>query len=303
MAASVNGPGAACEAAVSGPVRAALNYLAPRPHGAPAFVTTYAYDPPSGAPRFDGELQSHEVAIHDARPQRSALGLDVQGFMLLDHASAVQDFWDESALREVHYAEAEHVVRELTGARCAKVFDHTLRRRAPGRPPLDGSGGSFAAVREPVGRVHADYTPRSAPARVRAVLGEREAAACLAGRYVIVGLWRPTIATPLLDAPLALCDARTLGPDDLIPNRLIYRERTGETYIGRHSPGQRWHYFAHQRRDEVIVFKHYDSAQPQPGRGPGAVAAVAPHSAFEHPHTGPNTPLRASLELRVLAYF
>jgi hypothetical protein len=78
----------------------------------------------------------------------------------------------------------------------------------------------------------------------------------------------------------------------------------GETYIGRYGAGQRWHYFSAQRRDEVIAFKHFDSAEPIPGLGAAAaVAAVAPHTAFEHPDTPADAPLRASLELRVLAHF
>lgn len=271
-------------------VVAPLNYLAPD-CGA---VHTYAYDPPNGAPRFNGRLQAYDAAIVDARQQTCSL--ERAGFMLHQHASRTRDFWDESEVRARHYPEAEALVRELTGAARAIVFDHTLRRRGPGRPPLDGSGGSFAAVREPVGRVHADYTPRSGPERMRSTLQARGLAP--ARRFVIVGLWRSLNEQPLLDAPLALADARSLDAADLVPNDLIYRDRRGQTYAIRHSARHRWHYFPRLTRDEVIVFKHYDSAAVD---GPRTGAAA--HTAFEDPTTPPDAEPRRSLELRVLALF
>ena len=277
--------------------RAALNHLAPGPQ----FVTTWAYDPPGGGPRFDGRLESNVVTIHDARPLVSELALDIHGFTLLAHHSAVNDFWDDDELRTVYFPEAEALACAATGATSARVFDHTLRRRASQRPPLDGTGGSFAAVREPVGRVHVDYTPTSAPTRLRQVCGPGEAEHRLQRRYAIIGLWRPTGAQPLRDAPLALCDARSLQAGDLVRNRLVYRDRIGETYIGRHRAAHRWYWFPQQRRDDVTVFKHFDSAALD-ARG-STIAAAAPHTAFEDPATPADAPPRESVELRVLVFF
>lgn len=275
-------------------VMASLNYLAPMAEPA----RTYTYDPPEGMPRFNGRLEAHRMPIRDARPLRATLSLDEHGFVLCDQRSAARDFWDEDEVRAVYYAEAEQLVRELTGAAHALVFDHTLRRRAPGRPPLDGSGGSFAATREPVGRVHADYTAVSGPARVRQVLGDAGAARRLRHRFAILGLWRPTNAAPLLDAPLAVADARSVAPGDMVRNELIYRDRRGETFITVHNPGHRWFYFPQQSRDEVIVFKNFDSAAGERG-----IAAVAPHTAFDDPTTPDDAPLRESIELRAFAFF
>lgn len=275
-------------------VATSLNYLAPMQEP----VCTWTYDPPHGGPRFNGQLQAHAVTVHDARPIREQLDLDVHGFVLADAASAVRDFWDEDELRSTCYPEAAALLCRLTAGTSALVFDHTLRRRAPGRPPLDGAGGSFASVRTPVGRVHADYTPVSAPQRLRQLLGAPAAERRLRSRYMIVGLWRPTLTTPLLDAPLALADARSVGAHDLVRNELIYPNRRGETYVGVYSPHHRWHYFARQRRDEVIVFKNFDSVASELG-----VAAVAPHSAFEDPTAPADAPPRESLELRAFVFF
>lgn len=276
-------------------VRATLNYLAPR--SAP--LHTYAFDPPDGGPRFNGQLVEHSVTIADAREfGAGACSLASTGFELCGAPSAVRNFWDEAQLRSTAYAEAEALVRALTGAPHARVFDHTLRRRPPGRPPLDGVGGSFASVRTPVGRVHADYTPRSAPQRLRQVLGDAAAAAALRSRFFIIGLWRPLLEQPLEDAPLALADARSVRSSDLVPNDLIYPDRRGQTYAVLHDPQHRWCWFPHQRRDEVAAFVHYDST-----RGETACTGAAPHTAFENPAAPSDAAPRESLELRAFAWF
>ena len=283
------------ESAVSrSAVVAPLNYLVPMREA----LRTYAYDPPDGGPRFNGHLQARPVVITDARACHAKGRIEPHGFTLCQQPSAVSDFEDAALLRAVAYPEAEALVRELTGAKRAMVFDHTLRRRAAGRPPLDGLGASFAAVREPVGRVHADYTPASARERMRMVLGDAAADIAMQRRFLILGLWRPLNAEPLLDAPLALADARSLRSQDLVPNDLIYVDRRGQTLAITYHADHRWFYFPGQRRDEVTVFKHFDSRPPE-GRGIG----VAAHTAFEDPNTPINAPPRRSIELRAFAFF
>jgi hypothetical protein len=58
--------------------------------------------------------------------------------------------------------------------------------------------------------VHNDYTERSALQRIRDLMGE-EAENLLRRRYEFINVWRP-IRGPLRDAPLAMCDARTVSP-------------------------------------------------------------------------------------------
>jgi hypothetical protein len=276
-------------------VSATLNYLAP--HDGP--LHTYAFDPPGGGPRFNGQLVERTMTIADAREfGNGECSLARTGFELCDAPSAVRDFWDEAELRETAYLEAEALVKQLTGASRARVFDHTLRRRAPGKPPLDGVGGSFASVRTPVGRVHADYTPRSAPQRLRQVLGDEAAAAVLRGRFFIIGLWRSLLDGPLEDAPLALADARSVRRDHLVPNDLIYADRRGQTYAVLHDPLHRWCWFPRQQRDEVAAFVHYDSA-----RAETECTGASPHTAFENPAAPADTAPRESLEMRAFAWF
>ena len=127
--------------------QALLNYLEPTAQP----LHTYSYDPPDGNPRFNGQLQDYRMPVSDARSLKPSATLDSHGFTMAHAPSAVTDFWNEIQVRDTYYAESARLLMALTGARQALVFDHTLRRRAAHRPQLDGMGGSFSTVREPVG--------------------------------------------------------------------------------------------------------------------------------------------------------
>jgi hypothetical protein len=173
--------------------QALLNYL--KPTAQP--LHTYSYDPPDGGPRFNGLLETSRMPLANARGLSHSPTLESHGFTLAHAPSAVTDFWNETQLRGTYYAESARLLMALTGARQALVFDHTLRRRAAHRPELDGMGGSFSAVREPVGRVHMDFTPRSGPLRIRQVLGLPSDEPIDLQRYVIYGMWRCINDAPL----------------------------------------------------------------------------------------------------------
>ena len=265
-------------------VEAELNYLAAmteRPRN-------YTYEPPAGVPRSNASHEAHRVPVLSARPIVGEVSLDREGFALLHHASAVADFYDEDEVRAVYYPEAERVIAEATGASKVFVFDHTVRRRLPG---VDDR--AVGAPRQPVPRVHVDHTAKSGPQRVRDFFGD-EAAALLRGRVQVINLWRP-IRGPLQDAPLAVCDAGTVVPDDLVPSDLVYRDRVGETYGVRFNPAHRWYYVPDMQPDEALLLKCYDSATD--GR-----ARFAPHTAFEDPTAPADKLPRESIEIRTLVF-
>jgi len=208
----------------------------------------YAYDPPDGVPRTNIVPESHTVPVFDMRPVADGLTLDVQGFALLDAPTAVTDFYDEAQLRTRYYQEAEDLVKQATGASRVVVFDHTIRRREHGVE--DRTPG---IPRQPVTRVHGDYTELSGPQRVRDLMGA-EADDLLTRRFAIVNVWRP-IRGPLYDAPLALCDATSLADGDLVPQDLIYRDRTGEIYGLTFNPAHRWYNAPAMQADEALLLK------------------------------------------------
>src|SRR6202040_677952 len=129
---------------------------------------------------------------------------------------------------------------------------------------------------------------------VRDLLPE-EADDLLRRRFAIVQVWRP-IRHPAATFPLAICDARTLSPDDLVISERIYPNRVGRTYAITYNPEHVWYWFPRMRREEALVFKVFDSAVD--GR-----ARWTAHTAFEDPTAPPNARPRESIEIRTLAFF
>ena len=266
-------------------VEAVLNYIAPSAEK----PWSYTFDPPAGVERISAKYESHTLAIRDLRPAAADLSLDEEGFLLALHRSAVRDFYDDKEVRTTYYPEIAELVTRHSGAARVLVFDHTIRRRIEGAE--DRTAG---APRQPVPRVHNDYTVSSGPQRVRDVCGE-EADELLRRRFSIINVWRP-IRGPLEDSPLAICDARSIALEDFVATDLIYRDRTGEIYNVRFSPSHRWFYAPRMSRDEVLVFRCYDSATD--GR-----ARFVAHTAFEDPMTPQVVIPRESIEVRALAFY
>ncbi len=261
-------------------VRGALNYLVPG-GGKPV---TYMYVQPSGASTRTGQYRPYTVSIRSARDVINKLSLDSQGFVLRDHVSAVGDFYNDDEVRERYYPEIERLVCEEAGAACAFMFDHTIRSVAWGD----------RGVREPVRIVHNDYTPISGPQRVRDLLDSQEAEQRLQRRFAVINVWRP-IVDVVRDTPLAICDADSMVSSDFVATEMRYRDRTGETYSIGYNPNHRWYYVPDMRRDEVLIFKCFDSADD--GR-----ARYGAHSAFDDPATS-EPPERESIEARLLVFF
>ena len=266
-------------------VEAELNYLgttAARPR-------YYAYEPgPDDLPSVM-PYEPHLMQIHDLRPIERELGLDVQGFALVEQRSAVKDFWDDDEVRQVYYPEAEAFLKAHTGASRVFIFDHLQRRRVEGLQDRSRGG-----PRQPATRVHVDHTARSGPQRVRDLLGD-EAEELLKGRVQVINLWRPIIDEPLRDAPLAVCDSRTVAAGDLVPSDLVYRERVGETYSVKFNPAHKWFYAPQMRRDEALLLKIADTRTDISAR-------FMPHTSFTDPTTPSEARPRESIELRTLVF-
>ncbi|MFY0991212.1 CmcJ/NvfI family oxidoreductase [Halomonas sp. C05BenzN] len=262
-------------------VTATLNYLVKR--DAKPYVHTEALTGDS-EPHYFAEEEAREVTLHDGRPLADGLSLDRQGFELHRQETAVDDLYDDASVETAYYAEVEALIKALTGASRVVIFDHTRRSDAEQRD-----------IRGPASRVHNDYTEHSGPERIRDVLGRDEAAALEAVPVAQINLWRP-IRGPVQRSPLALLDATTLDPGDLLATDLVYPDRIGEIYHLAYNPRQRWYYFPDMRRDEALLIKGYDSRRD--GR-----ARFTPHTAFQDPRTPPGAPPRESIEVRTLAFF
>jgi hypothetical protein len=234
-----------------------------------------------------GNSEPHRVSLRNGRHHAGEFALEQNGFRFVPHHTRVADFYDEDEIRRVYYPEMEALIKAEAGAKRVVVFDHTLRT-------ADDELRQAAKIREVVRRVHNDYTEWSGPQRVRDLMGG-EAEELLRRRFAIVQVWRP-IRHPVESWPLAIADARSLAPDDMVVTERRYANRVGQTSAITWNPDHRWYWFPRMRPDEALVFKVYDSLKD--GR-----ARFTAHTAFEDPTTPPFARPRESIEIRTLAFF
>ncbi|MDT4847151.1 hypothetical protein FQZ97_812000 [compost metagenome] len=99
--------------------------------------------------------------------------------------------------------------------------------------------------------------------------------------------------------PLAVCDARTVFQDDLIPTGV--GTRPGEPLLPRtglgvcYNAAQRWYYFPDMAEDEALVLKMWDTESER--------SQWAAHTAFSDPTSKPDAAPRVSLDARFIAFF
>src|SRR5690348_11052644 len=250
------------------PIDASLNYIAESSEK-PVY---YAYDPPPGVPRVSGRFVAQTMPIQNARAAQEEFSLDKQGFELYRHDTAVVDFYDREEVQRVYYPEVERLLKAATGAAKIVIFDHQVRC-LPMAQRRERGAREYAKI------VHNDYTANSGPRRVRDHLPPAEAEELLRHRFAEINVWRP-IRGPVESSPLAVCDARSIAPNDFVPSDLVYPDKVGETYRFKHNPNHRWFYFPFLERNEAILLKCYDSKED--GR-----ARFTAHTSFEDPTSPP----------------
>ena len=243
---------------------------------------------PSDRSKSQWPYRPHEVRIADARKIAGELALERNGFVLVNRESAVRDFYDRQEVDRVYIPEVIDLVTELTGADKVVTFGTMLRT-----DKKDAAQGNLPAF-----GAHVDYGDYTVRQFAIETLGEEEAGKWLAGRYMLINVWRPV--TVVRRTPFAVCDASTVARSDLCDSEV--RGGLGDpnrpTLYGHavaFNPNQRWYYVPNMRPDEVLVFKLFDSDA-------SAVQWTA-HSAFEHPDTAPDAPPRESIEIRTIAFF
>jgi hypothetical protein len=231
--------------------------------------------------------EPHLMPIHDMRAVRDLLSFDRNGFVLVEHPTAVRDFRDPVEVETVYLPEVERLVMALTGAEKTICFGQMYRSDASGT--TEGSQPAYAA--------HVDYGDRTVRQFTHDVLGAEEAERWLGRRYMLINVWRPI--AEVRRSPLALVDAATVRREDLVvsevrgglgdPNRpTLYGWRL--TY----NPDHRWFHVPRMQPHEVMAFKLFDS-------DPDAVQWTG-HLAFQDPTTTADAPPRQSIEVRTISF-
>ena len=285
-------------------VEAEITYVAPDSRINRRFVAP-------GVECNTGRYETHRVPIRDGRAIEHRFSLDVQGFVLAPHRSAVRDFFDRDQVERIYPGEVEEAVRALTGASRVALMGWMVRTSgdlARHRREIVGythKGG----VQPPAGEAHVDFTPRRAELMARDLYQKTFPDGRGYSRFIASSLWR-AFSQPPQDCPLALLDARSVGVEEGIANTLhvvdripdegeMLREIPGEesvvaAAIFHYSPLHRWWYFSNMTRDEVVLIKFHDSDSGK--------ALRTPHTAFRDP-SFPDARPRESIEFRSFAFF
>jgi hypothetical protein len=273
-------------------VEAILNYVAPDLRSSRRF--TFPGDEVN-----TGRFLPHRVPIHNARTAPERPTLDSHGFELFGHKSAIRNFHDRVEIDAVYPQEVMDAAQALTGADLILPLGYVLRNASE-----TGNGQN----QPPASDVHVDMSPETAPKGARALI-EQAAPGKSYRRFLATSFWRPH-SEPPQDWPVALCDHRTLAPEEGVPNRLVRRSSRPDpaemlapiadedelpaALIFRFGAHHRWYYYPDMTRDEVLLIKLHDSDH---GR-----AWFAAHTAF-HDARRPGTHTRESIEFRTIAYW
>jgi hypothetical protein len=231
-------------------------------------------------------VDEHEVLIHDMRPIREQLSFDRNGFVLVDEPAAVDSLGESDNLRR-YCRQTEALVQRLTGAAKVVSFGPVVRTNATGAHGHN----------QPAHGAHVDYGARTVADFTRDLLPTEEAERRLAGRHMLLNVWRPIV--PVESAPFAVCDASTVRREDLFDSEVVgglgdFNRRSLWGFNLAFQPDHRWYWAPRMQPTEALVFKLFDSQ-------PGAVQFTA-HSAFEDPATPPDAAPRQSIEVRTIAY-
>ena len=274
------------------------------------------------------EIDNCEIAITNARIEGATC--ESNGFELIEKPSdTTRDFYDHTAVLDGYYDECAEIVREITGASFVAAFDHNIRSARGKEAQRRIKSGQ--EVQGPAHMAHGDYTLASAPQRLldltkpssgndtlRDLLGDMPllpkdvTVAALAGekRYAIINLWRSIGETPVATDALALCDGRSVVPEDLVVFEIHYTDRVGENYFALPSANHRWLTYPSMNRDEALLIKQWDSAgtlaQSSGELGDGSANAPCTfsfHTAFTVPNLDPKAPRRESIEVRCVALY
>jgi hypothetical protein len=285
-------------------VRADINYLLPGTPINRRFVS-------AGVEVNTGRYGPFEVTVRDGRSIQRHFTLDRHGFRLADCPTVIQDFYDKDEMNAAYPAEAASYIRSLTGADIVVPMGWMIRNSGDiaQYQPKDGQPYTHAGgVQPPAGEAHIDTEPGRADRQARTIYEKFRPDGPGYKRFIYSSFWR-TFSPGPQDCPLALCDHRSVGDDEGVPNvlHIVDTIPQGEAMfapmdddskpaaaIFEYNPNHRWWYFSNMARDEALLLKFHDSNHD--------VAWRTPHTAFWDTSFADRQP-RASVELRSIAFF
>lgn len=227
-------------------------------------------------------MEDHDVEVRNARLAETSFA--EQGFALVNHATDV-DFTNREDFEQRYYPAVCDLVKQLTGASEVFAFMGILR----GGEEVLGGGPALSAHVDFNGPALKMWLQRLAPERAEELSQKR---------LVNINVWRGTI--PVENYPLAMCDANSVERSDFLHVSLGKPEGgfTPDMPAGLNmafNPQHKWYYFPDMQPDEALVFRLFDTANPQ--------WKMTGHTAFEDPTSVVGSPKRQSFEVRTIAVF
>jgi hypothetical protein len=285
-------------------VETQINYVAPG-----SFINRRFVAP--GVEHNTGQYEPHTVTVRDGRAIANHFKLDTHGFVLANRPSKVMDFFDTGEVDRVYPDEVLESIKALTGAQHVSVMGWMVRTSGDmskykrETANYQHKGG----VQPPAGEAHVDTSPDRAD-RVAQMNYERAFPNGKGySRYIYASFWR-CFSEPPQDMPLAVCDSRSIRPDEGTTNTLFIVDKIPDAatmlgpmpgedlvpgaHIFHYNPNHRWWYFSNMNRDECLYIKFHDSDRSRAWR--------TPHTAFHDPSFA-NAKTRSSIEVRTVAYF
>jgi len=248
-------------------------------------------------------VAAHDMRVRNGRLANPAPSLEREGFAIFDWPSTVvhqrrdelireniQPREDMAKINADYLAELIPLIEELSGAREVFAQYNTITVRFSSRSK-HRSWMSTAAF------AHLDFERSEVDRLLNDTLHLSGRTVASFSRQVLFQTWR-AITDPPQDAPLTLCDGRSVAPSDIIPMDFHGPKGTRNELVRsracRHNAAHRWFYFPDMTPDEVLVFKGFDSAVPE--------ARNAMHTAFQD-NSRPNAVPRGSIECRFIALY
>lgn len=248
-------------------------------------------------------VEPHRLSIKNGRVAGNELSVDRQGFQLVEWPSkVVHERLDElieenrapsevmGAVNLAYLAELEPLMLEMSGARevIAQYGTVTVRfsKRATARSWM--TTAQFA---------HLDFAKSDIDRLLQQTLEITGREVLPYSRYVMMQAWR-VLTPPPQDMPLAICDGRSVGLEDMIPLEFSgpkgSRNELVHSRACRFNPRHEWYFFPNMSVDEVIIFKGFDSDSPD--------AMNAMHTAIDDTTVVEAVP-RGSVECRFIALY
>lgn len=103
---------------------AELFYFSPPADGSKPFTHIDA-DPLTGERSKNWKSVPHQIPVENVRGQEGNYTLDIAGFQFGKEAATHTSFQDDEAIKAEYYIESIDLVKRLTGASRAVVFDHS----------------------------------------------------------------------------------------------------------------------------------------------------------------------------------